>query len=74
MQKYLIIAVCAMVVCAYFFGARIAREKCAADGANAQTSEIINSVNIVRTANEKTFNTGVRDIRDILRRKYTIAE
>jgi len=74
MQKYLIIAVCAMVVGAYFFGARIAREKCVADGANAQTHEIVNSRNILRKANEKTLNTGVRDIRDILRRKYTIAE
>ena len=74
MQKYLIIAVCAMVLCAYFFGARIAREKCVADGANAQTGEIINNVNMVRNANEKTLHTGVRDIRDILRQKYTIAE
>ncbi len=74
MQKYLIIAVCAMVFGAYFFGARIAREKCVADGANAQTGEIINNVNMVRGANEKTVHTNVRDIRDILRRKYTIAE
>lgn len=74
MQKYLIIAVCAMVLGAYFFGARIAREKCVADGANAQTNEIINNVNMVRVANEKTVHTNVRDIRDILRRKYTIAE
>ncbi len=74
MQKYLIIAVCAMVFGAYFFGARIAREKCVADGANAQTSEIINNVKLLRGANEKTVHTNVRDIRDILRRKYTIAE
>ena len=74
MQKYLIIAVCAMVFGAYFFGARIAREKCVTDGANAQTNEIINNVNVVRGANEKTVHTGVRDIRDILRRKYTIAK
>lgn len=74
MQKYLIIAVCAMVFGAYLFGARIAREKCVAHGANAQTNEIINNVNMVRVANEKTVHTGVRDIRDILRRKYTIAE
>ena len=74
MQKYLIIAVCAMVLGAYFFGARIAREKCVADGANAQSNEIINNVNMVRVANEKTVHTGVCDIRNILRRKYTIAE
>ena len=74
MQKYLIIAICAMVFGAYFFGARIAREKCVADGANAQTNEIINNVNMVRVANEKTVHTNVRDIRDILRRKYTITE
>ncbi len=74
MQKYLVIAVFAMVLGAYFFGMRIAREKCVADGANVQTGEIINNVNIVRNANEKTVHTNVRDIRDILRRKYTIAE
>ncbi|MBP5485700.1 MAG: hypothetical protein J6Y07_03280 [Alphaproteobacteria bacterium] len=74
MHKYLIIAVCALVIACYFFGARIAREKCVADGANAQTNEIINNVNMVRVAHEKTVHTGVRDIRDILRRKYTIAE
>ena len=74
MQKYLIIAVCAMVLGSYFFGARIAREKCVADGANAQTNEIINNVNMVRVANEKTVHTNVRDIRNILRAKYTIAE
>ena len=74
MQKYLIIAVCAMVFGAYFFGARIAREKCVADGANAQTNEIINNVKLLRSANEKTVHTNVRDIRDILRRKYTITE
>ncbi len=74
MQKYLIIAVCAMVIGAYIMGARIANEKCVARGANAQTDEVINSVNIVRKANEKTVYTHVRDIRDILRRKYTIAD
>lgn len=74
MQKYLIIAVCAMFFGAYFFGVRIAREKCVADGANAQTNEIINNVKLLRGANEKTVHTSVRDIRDILRRKYTIAE
>ena len=63
-----------MVFGAYFFGTRIAREKCVADGANAQTNEIINNVNMVRVANEKTVHTNVRDIRDILRRKYTIAQ
>lgn len=63
-----------MVSGAYFFGARIAREKCVADGANAQTNEIINNVKLLRRANEKTVHTNVRDIRDILRRKYTITE
>lgn len=63
-----------MVFGAYFFGARIAREKCVADGANAQTNEIINNVKLMRVANEKTVHTNVRDIRDILRRKYTIAQ
>ena len=74
MRNYLIITVCAMVVGAYVMGMRIAHEKCKTASANNQTYEIINSVNLQRMANEKVFNTGVRDIRDILRQKYTIAE
>ena len=74
MKFYLMAAVFALVVGAYFAGARISREKCRADAAHAETNAAITSGEIIRDANEKTFNTGVRDIRDILRRKYTIAE
>lgn len=74
MRIYLIIAIIALVGGAYIMGARVAREKCTADVANATTAEIINTVNNTRAADEKTFNTGVRDIRNILRAKYTIAD
>lgn len=74
MRIYLIIAVVAMVGGAYFTGGRIAYEKCRADVANSATTAVVKSGEITRIANEKTFSTGVRDIRDILRRKYTIAD
>lgn len=74
MKVYLIVAVCTLVGGAYLAGGRIAREKCRGNVANSETNAVIKSVEITRIANEKTFNTGVRDIRDILRRKYTIAD
>ena len=74
MRIYLIIAVCAMIGGAYLTGGKVAREKCRAEYATAGTNEVIKSINITRAANEKSFNTGVHDIRDRLRRYYTIAE
>jgi len=74
MKFYLIGAVVALVAGAYFAGGRIAHEKCRAAAANTATEIAINSTNITRIANEKTFNTGVRDIRNILRQQYTIAD
>lgn len=74
MKKYLVGATVIIVAGAYFFGARIARIKCVAAGARAQSNEIINITNTKRATDEKVFNTGMRDVRRILRAKYTIAE
>ena len=74
MKFYLIGAVVALVAGAYFAGGRVAHERCRAAAANTATEIAINSANITRIANEKTFNTGLRDIRRILHQKYTIAD
>ncbi len=74
MKNYLILAVVVIIAGAYFFGARIGREKCAVANARTQTNEIINITDIQRNTDEKVFNTGVRDIRRVLCEKYTIAE
>ena len=68
MRIYLIIAVVAMVLGAYWAGRKIARSECMALAANTNTK------NIQRKANENAINTGAGDIRYILRTKYTIAE
>lgn len=55
-------------------GGRVAMQKCNARVASVavkQNQEIIKTMGVI---NEKTFNTGVRDIRRVLCEKYTIAE
>lgn len=63
-----------LIVGAYFFGVRIAESKCVAQIAKTQTIAIYENNEIQRIANEETVHTAVRDIRDILRDKYTIAD
>lgn len=63
-----------VVAGAYWAGGRVAAQKCnarAAEVAVKQKQEIIKTMGAI---NEKTFNTGVCDIRRVLREKYTIAE
>ena len=76
MKKYFVIAAMCAGVCAgaYWAGGRVASQKCATQiaeiRADQQSVNLENMVNV----NEKVFNTGVRDIRRILRTEYTIAE
>lgn len=63
-----------VVAGAYWVGGRVAMQKCNARVASVavkQNQEIIKTMGVI---NEKTFNTGVRDIRRVLCEKYTIAE
>ena len=71
---YLVVAIIFMVMGAYFAGAHVARIKCRADLANAQTTEIINISKIQRNTDDKVFHTGLHDIRRIMHAKYTIAD
>lgn len=74
MKIYLIAAVAMLIGGAYFFGVRIARTECAARIAKMQATATYENNEIQRIANEETVHTAVRDIRDILRDKYTIAD
>ncbi len=71
---YVIAAMCAGIVIAYLIGGRVEMARCRAQVA----LDVIHSTNQTaqkkRKINEKVFNTGVNDIRDILRDKYTIAD
>jgi len=71
---YLIAAIIFMVIGAYLTGAHVARIKCRTEAANAQTTEIINISKMQRNTDDKVFHTGMRDIRRIMRTKYTIAD
>lgn len=63
-----------VVAGAYWAGGRLASQKCATQIAEIRAEQqSVNLENMVNV-NEKVFNTGVRDIRRILRTEYTIAE
>ena len=74
MKTYLIAAVAAFIFFAFCAGGRIGALKCernsARDNVNIQHNIYQHQVKI----NEETMHTGMRDIRRILREKYTIAE
>ena len=74
MRFYLIAAIAVMIGGAYFCGVQIARSGCRAQIAEIQTATTIKNENIKRNVNDKVIHTTVRDIRSILRDKYTIAE
>jgi len=71
---YFIGAIGAMVFGAFYAGTQIARAKCRADMADAQTNELITQLDKKRKIDDKVFHTAVRDIRHILREKYTISD
>ncbi len=75
MTRFYIAALCvAFFIFAYLVGVRVGREKCVADiitaGQNT-TNEIINRIGDIH---ENTLKTDTRDIRRVLRARYTIAE
>lgn len=74
MRIYFICATFILVGGAFYMGGRIARTKCISEMATAQTNEVIVQLKTQRKIDEKTFHTAVRDIRSVLRTKYTIAD
>lgn len=65
---------CAAIFFAYAAGVRLGREKCRADIAADAGVLQSKTIEIMGDVNAETFNTGLGDIRNVLREKYTIAE
>lgn len=74
MKIYFIMAIGALVMGAYFYGANIADAKCQMQHLknNVQNQEIL--IQNKKEIHEKVYKTGVADIRGILLDKYTIKE
>lgn len=70
--------VCIALCGAFFIGRQLGAEKCRADYLKQSNAEMLEnskqSLKLVEATNEKVYSTAVSDIRDILRKKYTIAE
>ena len=71
---YLLIFVFGIVIGAYFAGTRVATQKCNARIATVTAGAQKQIFQTMGDVNAETFSTGVRDIRRILREKYSIAE
>ena len=74
MRMYLFIGILVFICFSYWAGNHVATQKCDTKIAelNSQNTNII--FENMEKVNEKTFNTGVRDIRRFLREQYSIAE
>ena len=71
---YLIIAISAFVLGAYFYGVNITNAKCHAQYLQTNIKNQEQSILKERKIHENVYKTGVSDIRIILRDKYTIAD
>lgn len=74
MKIYGYVFILLVIGLAYFAGGQTEKQKCdsrIAEINNVKQSEIIK---VMGEVNEKTFNTGVRDIRNFLHEHYTIAD
>ncbi len=77
-KLYLFMAIAAVVVGAYFYGANVADANCRARAAKQNVENLTNFQNQIiknkRSNHEIVYKTSLRDIRRILRDKYSIAE
>jgi hypothetical protein len=77
-KLYLLLAFCAIVCGAYFYGANIADAKCRTRVAQQNLESIKQIQNQIfetkRTSHGTVYKMGVGDIRRILRDKYSIGE
>lgn len=74
MKIYLIAAMAAFILFAFATGARIGTLRCERGVTHRATQQQTQIIQHQVQINEKTMHTGMRDIRRILREKYTIAE
>ena len=71
---YFLILISALIFGAYFYGVNITNAKCREIQANNNIAEIQQTDKNKREIHDMVYKTGLRDIRRILRDKYTIAE
>jgi len=73
-KLYLCGVILAAVIAAWCAGAVIGRAKCMENVANRAAVNSQQQIAKKEKINAEIYRTGVRDIRDILRAKYTIAD
>lgn len=71
---YLILIGFGILICVYIFGIYSGYQKCNAKFATQTNNQQSHVIEIQRKVNEEVFNRGVNDIRNVLYRKYTIAD
>lgn len=74
MRGYLFLAVFIAICFSYFFGVRYGAVRAGRECVHAQQINQSNIIKLQGVVNAEAFNRGVGDIRDVLRKKYTIAE
>lgn len=71
---FMFMAMCVAIFFSYVVGVRVGRVQCNAHTARANAAHQSEIIKLQEKINAETFNIGLRDIRRILREKYTIAE
>ena len=71
---YLILKGFGILLCVYIFGIYSGYQKCNAKVATQTYKQQSHVIEIQRKVNAEVFNRGVDDIRNVLHRKYTIAD
>ena len=74
LKIYLIILICAIFFGAFFYGKNIGISQCKIQNLQNQIDVDEQKQIKERIINDTVYKTGVRDIRHVLRDKYTIAE
>ena len=73
-KLYLVMAICALIIGAYFYGVNITNAKCQKQHIEQIFQNQTESIQNQRIIHDTVYNTGVGDIRRILHDEYTIAE
>ncbi len=74
MRIYIIVMVALMLMGAYLLGTRVGMARCRANAAVQSMNAYVQIIKDKEKINAETNHTAVRDIRRILRKKYTISQ
>lgn len=73
-KKYLILAICGLIFGAFIYGRGIGVEKCKLEMAVKNNEFLQQQTKQRKKINAEVYHTNMRDVRRVLRAKYTIAE